>query len=381
MATSEVGTVDPTADNKENYCETQDCNKPAKLQCPTCLKQGIKGSYFCSQDCFKGSWKVHKAIHKQKDTTGAKYNPWPHFQFTGPLRPFPKTPTRTVPAHIGRPDYADTGIPITEQLARQSCSIKVLSADEIAKMRTVCRLAREVLDEAGKAIKPGVTADEIDRIVHEASVERDCYPSPLNYYKFPKSCCVSVNEVICHGIPDTRPLEDGDICNVDVTVMYDGHHGDLNETFFVGKVSESRKHLVKTAYECMMKGIEIVKPGVRYREIGQAIQQHAQHHGCSVVRTYCGHGIHQLFHTAPNVPHYAKNKAIGVMKPGNTFTIEPMISQGTWKDVTWPDNWTAVTEDGKDSAQFEQTLLVTETGCDILTLRPEHDGKPHFMTQ
>lgn len=153
-----------------------------------------------------------------------------------------------------------------------------------------------------------------------------------------------MNEVICHGIPDKRPLENGDICNVDVTVYHDGHHGDLNETFFVGTVSESRKKLVQTAYECMMKGIEIVKPGVRYREVGQEIQHHAQQHGYSVVRTYCGHGIHELFHTAPNVPHYAKNKAIGVMKPGNTFTIEPMISEGSWRDVTWPDNWTAVTE-------------------------------------
>lgn len=248
-------------------------------------------------------------------------------------------------------------------------------------MRTVCKFGREVLDAAARAVKPGVSTDEIDRIVHEACIERECYPSPLNYYQFPKSCCTSVNEVICHGIPDKRPLEDGDICNIDITVYHDGFHGDLNETLLVGKVDEDSQKLVNVAYECMMAGISIVKPGVKYREIGNEIQRHANTHGYSVVRTYCGHGINQLFHPAPSVPHYAKNKAIGVMKPGHTFTIEPMISEGTWKDVTWPDNWTAVTADGKRSAQFEHTLLVTETGCDILTVRPDCDGKPHFMTQ
>jgi len=152
-----------------------------------------------------------------------------------------------------------------------------------------------------------------------------------------------VNEVICHGIPDTRELQEGDICNVDVTVYHDGFHGDLNETFFVGRVDDASKKLVQTAYECMMKGIDIVRPGERYRNVGNEIQRHAQSNGFSVVKTYCGHGINQLFHTVPNVPHYAKNKAIGVMKAGHTFTIEPMISAGSWRDVTWPDDWTAVT--------------------------------------
>lgn len=172
-------------------------------------------------------------------------------------------------------------------------------------MRVACKLGREVLDEAARVCDVGVTTDEIDRIVHEACIERECYPSPLNYYEFPASCCTSVNEVICHGIPDTRPLKDGDICNVDITVYHRGFHGDLNETFLVGEVDNKYKNLVKVTHECLMKAIHIVKPGEKYREIGNIIQKHAQAHGFSVVRSYCGHGIHRLFHTAPNVPHYA----------------------------------------------------------------------------
>jgi len=185
--------------------------------------------------------------------------------------------------------------------------------------------------------------------------------------------------VICHGIPDARPLKDGDICNVDITVFHGGFHGDLNETFYVGNVDDESKRLVNVAYECLANALNAVKPGVRYREIGNIIQKHANSHGFSVVRSYCGHGIHELFHTAPSVPHYSKNKAIGVMKPGHVFTIEPMISEGTWRDQIWPDGWTAVTQDGKRSAQFEQTLLVTETGCDIITGRKDKNGQPHFM--
>lgn len=194
-----------------------------------------------------------------------------------------------------------------------------------------------------------------------------------------------------------RPLQDGDLCNVDITVYHRGFHGDLNETFFVGNVKDEHKKLVRVTHECLAKAIELVKPGEKYREIGNVIQKHAQAHGYSVVRSYCGHGIHRLFHTAPNVPHYAskttaslrfvvsvntflaENKAIGVMKPGHCFTIEPMISMGTWRDEMWPDKWTAVTADGQWSAQFENTLLVTDTGCEILTRRRNQTGLPHFL--
>lgn len=189
------------------------------------------------------------------------YNPWPFYTFTGQLRPWPQTPKRPVPEAIERPDYADhpAGRSLSEEKMRGNTTIKVLDDEEIEAMRVACKLGRECLDEGGKAVEVGTTTDEIDRIVHEAAIERDCYPSPLNYYNFPKSCCTSVNEVICHGIPDARPLQDGDICNIDVTVYHHGFHGDLNETFFVGNVSEKHKNLVKVTYESLMKAIEIVR--------------------------------------------------------------------------------------------------------------------------
>lgn len=332
---------------------------------------------------------MHKVIHQvaQGDLNSGgeekEYQPWPNYRFTGKLRPFPQGPRRTVPPHIGRPDYADhpEGVPLSEQRVKGASHIKALDDEEIEGMRVACRLGREVLDEAAKVIDVGVTTEEIDRVVHEACVDRECYPSPLNYIQFPRSCCTSVNEVICHGIPDTRALKNWDICNVDVTVYHRGFHGDLNETFFVGEAKPEAKKLVQVTWECLQKSIEIVKPGEKYREIGNIIQKHAQANGFSVVRSYCGHGIHRLFHTAPSVPHYAKNKAVGIMKPGHCFTIEPMISLGSWRDEIWPDNWTAVTIDGLLSAQFEETLLVTDTGVEILTRRLNKNGQPYFMDQ
>eukprot|EP00586_Coscinodiscus_wailesii_P008031 CAMPEP_0172522170 /NCGR_PEP_ID=MMETSP1066-20121228/292979_1 /TAXON_ID=671091 /ORGANISM="Coscinodiscus wailesii, Strain CCMP2513" /LENGTH=246 /DNA_ID=CAMNT_0013305145 /DNA_START=619 /DNA_END=1359 /DNA_ORIENTATION=- len=235
-------------------------------------------------------------------------------------------------------------------------------------------MGREVLDIAGRALRVGVTTDEIDRVVHEACMEREVYPSPLNYYNFPKSVCTSVNEVICHGIPDYREVQDGDIVNIDVTVYNRrGFHGDLNETFTVGNVDPEGRKLVETSFNCLQAAANLIKPGTLYRDLGTAIHKVAQKNGCSVVRTYCGHGIGTLFHTAPNVPHYHKNKAKGIMKPGHVFTVEPMINLGNSGDTTWGDNWTAVTTDGKRSAQFEHTFLVTETGYDILTMR---DNEP-----
>ncbi|EDX14266.1 GD18276 [Drosophila simulans] len=322
-------------------CETTNCGKDATLQCPTCLKLGIKGSFFCSQPCFKGFWKEHKAIHalaagasNSAEQDGA-YNPWPQFRFTGKLRPFPQTPKRTVPNAIQRPDYADhpAGRSLSEEALRGT-KIKVLDDKEIEGMRVAGRLGRECLDEGAKAVEVGITTDE---------------------------------------------LIDGDLCNIDVTVYHRGFHGDLNETFFVGNVSEKHKKLVQVTHEALSKAIEFVRPGEKYRDIGNVIQKYVAPHGFSVVRSYCGHGIHRVFHTAPNVPHYAKNSAVGVMAPGHCFTIEPMISVGVQKAETWPDDWTAVTADGLYSAQFEQTLLVNETGCEILTKRRENNGQPWFM--
>ncbi|KAI8981943.1 methionine aminopeptidase 1 [Mycotypha africana] len=347
-------------------CSTEGCGKPATLQCPTCIKLKIEGSFFCSQDCFKKNWAKHKLVHKAK-IESEPHNPFPNYRYTGPLQAvYPLSPRREVPKEIERPDYAESSIPISEQMARGN-AIRVLNKEEIEGMRKACKIAREVLDIGAAAIRPGITTDEIDEIIHNATIERGAYPSPLNYYQFPKSVCISVNEVICHGIPDKYVLKDGDIVNLDVTCFYKGFHGDMNATYCVGNVDDKGKELIDTARECLEKAIAMVKPGIKYRDFGRVIEEHARKHGFSVVRSFCGHGINQLFHTAPNVPHYNNNKAVGVAKPGHCFTIEPMICEGHWRDEIWPDNWTAVTCDGKRSAQFEHTLLVTETGCEILT--------------
>jgi len=363
-------------------CQSSACpngHPPSRLECPTCHKLGIQGSFFCGQECFKANWKTHKVIHDlatprqpllddpniNKDGT---FNPFGAFKFTGSLRPvYPLSPKREVPAHIPRPDYAEDGTPTSES-RRAGQPPRILNAEEQEKMRTVCRLAREVLDIAASHIRPGITTDEIDAIVHDAIIERNAYPSPLNYRGFPKSVCTSVNEVICHGIPDKRKLQEGDIVNIDVTLFYDGYHGDLNETYPVGRVDDDVKKLMRTARDCLDEAIKLCKPGALFRDLGKTIEPIARANGCAVVRTYCGHGINDLFHCAPNVPHYAKNRAIGTMKPGMTFTIEPMINLGhNWDVAHWPDDWTAVTVDGKPSAQFEETLLITETGVEVLT--------------
>lgn len=346
-------------------CSKRGCARPADMQCPVCQKHGISdNSHFCSQECFKQCWPSHKLQHP-----GVVYDPFPGFAYTGPLRPYPYGPAKTVPPAIARPDYAETGVPASELDVRnqQATMIPVLSEDDKETMREVCRLAREVLDEAGRAIRVGATGDDIDRIVHEACIQRGAYPSPLNYRGFPRSCCVSVNEVICHGIPDTRPFVEGDLVNVDVTIYYRGFHGDLNETYTVGSTDAASEKLVACARECLRLAISEVRPGIAYRALGDVIERHAKSCGFSVVKGFCGHGIGRLFHGPPSVPHYARNRAVGIIRPGHVFTIEPMINAGTWHDVLWPDDWTAVTADGKRSAQFEHTLLVTETGCEVLT--------------
>ncbi|KLO18572.1 methionine aminopeptidase [Schizopora paradoxa] len=362
-------------------CQSEKClnsNPPSRLECPTCAKLGIKGSFFCTQECFKAGWKSHKIIHNFVNLSISKneeqYNPFPSFQYTGSLRPaYPLSPKRFVPDHIRRPDYADDGrgFPKSESLA-QGQSPQILTAEEQEKMRTVCRLGREILDIAAAAVGPGITTDEIDEIVHNATIDRNCYPSPLNYRMFPKSVCTSINEVICHGIPDKRKLVEGDIINIDVSAYHDGFHADLNATYPVGEIDEESKKLIRTTREALDAAIAICKPGVPFRDIGKAIEPIAKKNGCSVVRNYTAHGVNQLFHGSPtNIPHYAKNKAIGTMKPGMTFTIEPMINLGTHEGVHWPDDWTCTTADGRRSAQFEETLLITETGVEVISAAVE----------
>ena len=299
----------------------------------------------------------------------------PGFNYDGPLRPAPimtprnKLHVREVPAEIPRPDYAETADPVSETESKLQQINYQYDAAQLATLRECCAVARGALDATIRAVRPGVTTEALDIICHKYITAHGGYPSPLNYYNFPKSCCTSVNEVICHGIPDARPLEEGDIVNVDVTAFYKGFHGDLNETVPVGKCDEKSLKLMMTAYKCLQKGIEQVKPGGRYRDIGEEVTKVAHARDASVVKSYCGHGIGTLFHCAPNVPHYAKNKAVGSMKEGHVFTIEPMINAGDYKDVTWPDGWTAVTKDGSRSAQYEHTMAVTADGVELLTAR------------
>lgn len=355
------------------YCSGLQCGKPtdSELKCPICLKHDIT-SVFCNESCYKDNYKAHKALHPLEDAGLDKaYDPFSKFKYAGALHAsYPLTPKRPVPEHIVKPDWAANGLPLSEQRNDRLNHIPTYNKAEIKKIRKACMLGREVLDIAAAAVRPGITTDELDAIVHEETIKRNAYPSPLNYYNFPKSVCTSVNEVICHGIPDKTILREGDIVNLDVSLYYEGFHADLNETYYVGEeISKEAINTVETARECLKNAIRHCKPGNSFQSLGDLIEKHATENKCSVVRTYCGHGVGKFFHCAPSIPHYAKNRTPGVMAPGMVFTIEPMINQGVWKDITWPDDWTSTTQDGKLSAQFEHTLLVTENGVEILTAR------------
>jgi methionyl aminopeptidase len=246
----------------------------------------------------------------------------------------------------------------------------VKRADIIERVRRAGLVAAEVLAVTGAAAAPGVTTDELDAIGHQAYLDRGAYPSTLNYHGYPKSICTSVNEVICHGIPDDRALQDGDIVNIDVTAFLDGVHGDCSAMFLVGDVDEESRRLVQVTRECRDLGISAVRPGRPVSDIGRAIEDHAHAHGYGVVRTFIGHGIGETFHTAPNIPHYFNPDATTVLEPGMIFTVEPMITVGTWREKMWDNGWTAVTADGRRTAQFEHTVLVTDDGVEILTPVP-----------
>jgi methionyl aminopeptidase len=297
--------------------------------------------------CWCGSGRKYKRCHKVS---------------TEQIRPGRVSSTRDVPASIARPDYAESG----EAVRRPEPLVK--RADTIDRMRRAGSAAAEVLALTGEAVAPGITTDELDAICHAAIIERGAYPSPLNYNHFPKSLCTSVNEVICHGIPDDRALLDGDIVNLDVTVFLDGVHGDTNATFLVGNVDDVSRQLVAVTRECLDRGIAAVRPGRPLSDIGRAIQSHAEGNGFGVVRAFVGHGIGEQFHTDLHIPHYFDERVSTLMEPGMTFTIEPMITVGAWQHRLWDDGWTAVTTDLRRSAQFEHTILVTDDGADVLTV-------------
>jgi methionyl aminopeptidase len=235
-------------------------------------------------------------------------------------------------------------------------------------MRVAGRHAAEILLEVGRAVRPGMTTDEIDKMTHELTIERGGYPSPLGYRGYPKSVCTSVNEVICHGIPDSRPLANGDIINIDVTIYIGGVHGDTSATILVGEVDEHSHRLVQATREALHLAIETVKPGAPFSAIGRAIERHAKKHQLGVVEEFIGHGVGTEFHSNLQIPHYYVPSFRRPMEEGMTFTIEPMLNLGTPDILLWDDDWTAVTADGRRTAQFEHTLAVTADGVEILTL-------------
>lgn len=346
------------------------------------------------------------------DKGNARTEDMPYFKWKGKLRPHKISHQeklfrgmRKVPDAVVKAEWWETSRPLAEERARQQRVADELSQKEIEKLRKACVIGRGAIDCVVRAIRPGVTPEALDALCHDYICDKNAYPSPLNYYCFPKSCCISVNEVICHGIPDCRPLEEGDIVNIDVTAFFGGYHGDLNETVFVGSsgdksksateetaseevadgVDSSKKEafkLLKCAYDCLAEGMSIVKPDTRYRDIGEKVSTVASKYDCSVVKTYCGHGIGKHFHCFPNVPHYKGNKAAGAMKPGHAFTIEPMINLGKeWRDELWPDGWTAVTKDGSLSAQYEHTMVCTTDGVDVLTKRNKNSPRVFPFTE
>lgn len=279
-----------------------------------------------------------------------------------PLQPGVQTPIRSVPASISRPEYVGKSAP------KRSNSDGVRTPDVIEAMRVASRIAAQALEEAGKMVVPGNTTDDIDRVVHEFLLDHGAYPSTLDYRGFPKSCCTSLNEVICHGIPDSTVIQEGDICNVDVTAYLDGVHGDTNATFLAGEVSEDVRLLVERTQEALFRAIRAVRPGRQLNVIGRVIESYAKRFGYGVVRDFTGHGVGPEFHTAPTVLHYDEPSVDTVIKQDMTFTIEPMITLGTIAYDIWADDWTVTTKDKNWTAQFEHTLLVTESGAEILTL-------------
>ncbi len=284
----------------------------------------------------------------------------------GTLKPGRVSARRAVPAQIARPEYVGKSAPAPYR------GSEVKDAETIELMRVACRIAADALREVGEAVRPGITTDELDRVGHEYMLDHGAYPSTLGYRGFPKSLCTSVNEVICHGIPDSTALADGDICNVDITAFINGVHGDTNATFLVGDVDEESRLLVERTREATLRAIKVVAPGRPLNVIGRVIESYARRFGYGVVRDFTGHGIGTSFHTGLVVPHYDDPDLAVMIETGMTFTIEPMLCLGTYDYDLWSDDWTVVTKDLRRSAQFEHTLLVTDTGAEILTLPSDH---------
>ena len=285
-----------------------------------------------------------------------------------PLLPGRLSPRRSVPASIARPEYVDRPAPAPFEGSH------VQSAETIEAMRIAGRIAADALVEIGRNVRPGVSTDELDRIGHEFLIDHGAYPSTLGYRGYPKSLCSSLNEVICHGIPDSTELVDGDICNIDITAFIGGVHGDTNATFLAGDVREEARLLVERTHEATMRAIRAVRPGRPLSVVGRVIESYAKRFGYGVVRDFTGHGISTSFHSGLIVPHYDDPRIDVELREGMTFTIEPMLTLGTYQHEMWDDGWTVVTRDRRWTAQFEHTIVVTSDGAEILTLPSDNAG-------
>ena len=281
----------------------------------------------------------------------------------GKLTPGKPTPIRTVPDSIERPEYA-----WKDEVQENVGEPVIQTAETIEKMREASRIAANALEAAGAAVAPGVTTDEIDRIAHEYMLDHGAYPSTLGYRGFEKSCCTSLNEIVCHGIPDTTVIKDGDICNIDVTAYKNGVHGDTNATFLAGDVSEEHRLLVERTKEATMRGIRAAKPGRQINVIGRVIESYAKRFGYNVVTDFTGHGVGTTFHNGLVVLHYDSDAYTDILEPGMTLTVEPMINIGSLDYDIWDDGWTVQNRDGEYTAQFEHTILITADGNEILTI-------------
>ena len=280
----------------------------------------------------------------------------------GHLVPGKITPKLEVPASIQRPEYVGKPSP-TKNLQGDKYSVS-----EIEKIRKASKIAAQALEKVCDSIRPGITTDELDRIGHEFLVQNNAYPSTLGYRGFPKSLCTSLNEVICHGIPDDTIIEEGDIVNIDITAFVDGYHGDNNKTVMVGDVDPAVKDLVVRTEEALHRGIKAALPGRQVNIIGRAIESYAKRFGYGVVREFTGHGVGRAFHTGLIIPHYDSNEYKDIIEPGMVFTIEPMLTLGSAQWDMWDDDWTVTTEDKNFSAQFEHTIVITDDGPEILTV-------------
>ncbi len=280
------------------------------------------------------------------------------------LQPGTVSPRRPVPKAIERPHYVGTWPRVPAD--RDDPPVK--DPDTIARMRVAGRIAADALVEVGRHVAPGVTTDELDRVGHEFLLDHGAYPSTLGYKDYPKSLCTSVNEVICHGIPDSRPLSDGDVVKVDITAYKGGVHGDTCATFFAGDVAQEVRDLGERTHEAMLRGIRAIRPGRTTSVIGRVIESYAKRYGYGVVRDYTGHGVGPSFHTRPTILHYDDPSSSVVLEAGMTFTVEPMLTLGGYGWVMWDDNWTVLTKDGSWAAQWEHTVVVTDDGAEILTL-------------